>query len=104
MVRQGLPHEHRSLRFRVRNAAGAAAKYSPAIVARCGPILFLVEPVPVLSRPAIVRLTGFLDQHSPEIVLVIVVPDAHVRKMPPVAYVDFYPESYLTHMTIRILQ
>src|SRR5207244_3358461 len=72
MVRQGLPHEHRSLRFRVRDAAGGAAKYSPAIVARRGPILFLVEPMAVISRPAIERLTGFLDQHSPEIVLVIV--------------------------------
>ena len=102
MVRQGLPHEHRSLRFRVRDAAGGAAKYSPAIVARRGPILFLVEPVAVVSRPAIERLTGFLDQHSPEIVLVIVVPDAHVRKMPPEAYDEIYPESELPQMTRRI--
>ena len=102
MVRQRLPHEHRSLRFRVRNAAGAAAKYSPAIVARRGPILFLVEPVAVLSRPAIERLTGFLDQHSPEIVLVIVAPDAKVRKVPPEAYDEIYPESEVTQMTRRI--
>ena len=102
MVRQRLPHEHRSLRFRVRNAAGAAAKYSPAIVARRGPILFLVEPVAVMSRPAIERLTGFLDQHSPEIVLVIVVPDARVRKMPPEAYDEIYAESDLPQMTRRI--
>ena len=102
MVRQGLPHEHRSLRFRVRNAAGAAAKYSPAIVARRGPILFLVEPVAVISRPATQRLTGFLDQHSPEIVLVIVAPDAKVRKVPPEAYDEIYPESEVTQMTRRI--
>ena len=102
MVRQGLPHEHRSLRFRVRNAAGGAAKYSPAIVARRGPILFLVEPVAVMSRPAIERLTGFLDQHSPEIILVIVVPDARVRKMPPEAYDEIYAESDLPQMTRRI--
>ena len=102
MVRQRLPHEHRSLRFRVRNAAGAAAKYSPAIVARRGPILFLVEPVAVMSRPAIERLTGFLDQHSPEIVLVIVAPDAKVRKVPPEAYDEIYPESEVTQMTRRI--
>jgi len=55
MVRQKLPHEHRSLRFRVQNAAGGAAKYSPAIVARRGPILFLVEPVPRCRGP---RLNG----------------------------------------------
>ena len=102
MVRQGLPHEHRSLRFRVRNASGGAAKYSPAIVARRGPILFLVEPVAVMSRPAIERLTGFLDQHSPEIVLVIIAPDAKVRKVPPEAYDEIYPESEVTQMTRRI--
>ena len=102
MVRQRLPHEHRSLRFRVRNAAGAAAKYSPAIVARRGPILFLVEPVAVISRPAVERLTGFLDQHSPEIVLVIVAPDAKVRRVPPEAYDEIYPESEVTQMTRRI--
>ena len=102
MVRQRLPHEHRSLRFRVRNAAGAAAKYSPAIVARRGPILFLVEPMAVISRPAIERLTGFLDQHSPEIVLVIVAPDAKVRKVPPKAYDEIYPESEVTQMARRI--
>jgi hypothetical protein len=102
MVRQRLRHEHRSLRFRVRDSAGAAAKYSPAIVARRGPILFLVEPLAVMSRPAIERLTGFLDQHSPEIVLVIVAPDAKVRKVPPEAYDEIYPESEVAQMTRRI--
>src|SRR5438552_19204476 len=98
MVRQGLPHEHRSLRFRVRNAAGAALKYSPAIVARRGPILFLVEPMPVLSRPAIERLTGFLDHHSPEIVLVHVTPAAKVRNVPPKAYDEIYTDPEVTQM------
>src|SRR2546427_650126 len=82
--------------LRVGNAAGPAAKYSPAIVARRGPILFLVEPVAVISRPAVERLTGFLDQHSPEIVLVIVAPDAKVRRVPPEAYDEIYPESEVT--------
>ena len=58
--------------------------------------------MPVLSRPAIERLTGFLDQHSPEIVLVIVAPDAKVRKVPPEAYDEIYPESEVTQMTRRI--
>ena len=102
MVRQGLRHEHRSLRFRVRDAADAAAKYSPAIVARRGSILFLVEPVAAMTRPTIKRLTGFLDQHSPEIVLVVVAPDAKVRKVPQEAYDEIYPESGLAQMTRRI--
>ena len=102
MVRQGLRHEHRSLRFLVRDAADATAKYSPAIVARRGPILFLVEPVATMTRPTIKRLTGFLDQHSPEIVLVVVAPDAKVRKVPQEAYDEIYPESELARMTRRI--
>lgn len=102
MVRQGLPHEHRSLRFRVRIATGGAARYSPAIVARRGPILFLVEPVATMARPTIERLTGFLDQHSPEIVLVIVAPDAKAWKAPPEAYDEIYTESELARMTRRI--
>src|SRR5205807_9604944 len=80
----------------------AAPHSSPAIVARRGPLLFLGEPVPVLSRPPLERLTGFLDQQSPQLVLVIVVPDAHVRKMPPEAYDEIYPESELPQMTRRI--
>jgi len=102
MGRQKLVHEHRSLRFRVRDADGNETGYVPTIVARRGPILFLVEPVAVISRPAVERLTGFLDQHSPEIVLVIVAPDAKVRKVPPEAYDEIYPESEVTQMTRRI--
>ncbi len=102
MVRQRLPHEHRSLRFRVRDATDATAKYSPAIVAHRGPILFLVEPVATMTRSTIKRLTGFLDQHSPEIVLVVVAPDAKVRKVPQEAYDEIYPESELAGMTRRI--
>jgi hypothetical protein len=85
----------------MRDAAGAA-KYSPAIVARRGPILFLVEPVVTMTRPTIKRLTEFLDQHSPEIVLVVVAPDAKVRKVPREAYDEIYPESELAQMTRRI--
>jgi hypothetical protein len=102
MSRQGLVHEHRSLRFRVRDAAGGKARYSPAIVARRGRILFLVEPVATMTRSTIERLTGFLDQHSPEIVLVVVAPDAKVRKVPQGAYDEIYPESEIARMTQRI--
>ena len=102
MDRQGLPHEHRSLRFRVQVPAGGAAKYSPAIVARRGPILFLVEPLAAATGPAIERLIRFLEQHSPEIVLVVVAADAKVPKVPQEAYDEIYPESELARMTRRI--
>ena len=102
MARQSLPHEHRSLHFRVRDATGATAKYSPAIVARRGTKLFLIEPVPVMKRPIIERLTDFLEQHSPEIVLVVMAPDAKVPKVPQEAYDEIYPESEVARMTHRI--
>jgi len=102
MDRQGLPHEHRSLRFRVQVPAGGATKYSPAIVARRGPILFLVEPLAAATGPAIERLTRFLEQHSPEIVLVVVAADAKVTQVPQQAYDEIYPKSELARMTRRI--
>ncbi len=102
MVRQGLLHEHRSLHFRVHDEAESHAKFSPAIVARRGPILFLVEPVPTATRPMIDRLTRFLEQHSPEIVLVIVAPDPKVRTLPVEAYDEIYAESDIARLTQRI--
>ena len=101
MVRQAVPHEHHSLHFRVRDARGEG-KYSPAIVARRGPILFLVEPVATTMRPVIERLTRFLEQHSAEIVLVVIAPDAEITKIPPEAYDEIYPESDLARMVQRI--
>ena len=102
MGRRGLSHEHRSLRFRVEGPAGGSAKYSPAIVARRGPILFLVEPLSAAAGPAIERLTRFLEQHSPEIVLVVVAADAKVPKVPHEAYDEIYPASELARMIRRI--
>lgn len=102
MDRQGLPHEHRSLRFRVRDARGRDAKYAPAIVARRGPILFLVEPVASDRSAAAPELAAFLDQHSPEIVLVVVAPLATVNRLPPEAYDEIYAASDIPRMTARI--
>jgi len=102
MDRQGLPHEHRSLRFRVHDARGGSAKYEPAIVARRGPILFLVEPVESARSGTVRRFTGFLEQHSPEIVLVLATTDAAVHEIPPEAYDEIYGASEIGRLTARI--
>ncbi len=102
MDRQGLPHEHRSLRFRVHDARGGSTKYEPAIVARRGPILFLVEPIASARSGAVRRLTGFLEQHSPEIVLVLATSDAALAEIPPEAYDEIYGASDLGRLTARI--
>lgn len=103
MTRQRLPHEHRSLRFRVADETGAPVDYAPAIVARRGSILFLVEPIPDAgAKGAIGQLVRFLEQHSPEIVLVVVTPDAAIRKIPLEAYDEIYPASEVRTLTSRI--
>jgi len=102
MDRQGLPHEHRSLRFRVHDARGGSTKYEPAIVARRGPILFLVEPIASARSGAVRRLTGFLEQHSPEIVLVLATSDAALAEIPPEAYDEIYGASDVGRLTMRI--
>jgi len=102
MDRQELLHEHRSLRFRVYDARGGSTKYEPAIVARRGPILFLVEPIATARSGAVRRLTGFLQQHSPEIVLVLVTPDATLTGIAPEAYDEIYRASDVGRLTARI--
>lgn len=91
MRRQNLAHEHRSLRFRVETATGSSVEYRPAIVARRGAILFLVEP---LEEPGDVArlqlLSRFLDQHSPEIVLVLLTEKEAIGRVPPEAYDEIY--------------
>jgi len=102
MDRQRLPHEHRSLRFRVHDAAGGSTKYEPAIVARRGPILFLVEPIAPGRTARIRRLVGFLEQHSPEIVLILVTADAALDEIRPEAYDEVYRASDVGRLTTRI--
>ena len=102
MDRQEVPHEHRSLRFRVSDARGGSTKYEPAIVAHRGPILFLVEPIGTARSAAVRRLTGFLRQHSPEIVLVLVTTDAALTEIAPEAYDEIYGASDVGRLTARI--
>lgn len=100
---QNLPHEHRSLRFRVRMASGETAEYRPDVVARRGPILFLVEPLGTAGNPARVELLArFLDQHSPEIVLVVLATRDAMGRVPPAAYDEIYDATDLAAVVRRI--
>ena len=103
MGKRGLPHEHRSLKFRVRDVKGNETSYTPAIVARRGPILFLVEPVrSVRSGDATATFSRFLEQHSPEIVFVVVAMDSMVNRFPQEAYDEIYGESAIGTLITRI--
>ncbi len=103
MRRQGVSHEHRSLRFRVAEEAGGTGDYRPAIVARRGSILFLVDSVEsVTDRDAIHRFSRFLEQHSPELVLVLMTTDDAVGRIPAEAYDEVYAASDVGKLTARI--
>jgi hypothetical protein len=101
MDRQDVPHGHRILHYRVRMKSGKVAKYEPAIVVHRGPILFLVEPC--LSVGATVERTSrFLDQHSPEIVMVVVAPKRIASTLSPKSYDELYEEGDMPRLVQRI--
>ncbi len=103
MTRQSLPHEHRSLHFRIADASGGTEEYTPAIVARRGSLLFLVDSVDsAADRNAIRRFSRFLEQHSPELVLAVVTADDAVERIPPDAYDEIYAASDVAKLTARI--
>ncbi len=103
MRRQNLAHEHGSLRFRVRLASGETVEYRPGIVARRGAILFLIEPLEAEGDPARVELlTRFLDQHSPEIVLVVLAPKEAIGGLPAAAYDEIYDAADVAAVVRRI--
>ncbi len=95
MEREGVPHEHRSLRFRVRLPSGDVAEFQPDIVARKGPILFLLVPLGSGAEPPRQEeiLGHFLEQHSPEIVLILIAPETALRELPPETYDEIYPAT-----------
>ena len=100
MGRQELPHEHRTLHYRVRMKPGKTARYEPAIIVHRGPVLFLVEPC--LSLGGVERATRFLDQHSPEIVLSVVAPKRIATKLPPESYDELYEDGDVARLVQRI--
>lgn len=101
---QGVVHEHRSLHFRVRLPSGDVAPYDPDLVARRGPIVFLIEPLEGAKTEPRRRelLTAFLDQHSPEIVLVVVAPQERLADLPPSAYDEAYGAEDVAGVVRRI--
>ncbi|HEV8595764.1 MAG TPA: hypothetical protein VGR51_09570 [Thermoplasmata archaeon] len=102
MERQQLPHEHRTLHYRVRMKSGKVAKYEPAIIAHRGPILFLVEPFASAAAGAVERSLRFLDQHSPEIVYTVVAPKAVAAKLPLESYDELYDADRIRECVLRI--
>lgn len=104
MDRQGLPHAHRSLHFRVRQESGELESFDPDIVVHRGPILFLIVCLADdAAREARIRLlTRFLDQHSPEIVLVVLASSAAVREVPAEAYDEIYADTESAAVVGRI--
>ncbi len=104
MGRQGVAHEHRSLHFRVRLPSGDVPEYEPDIVARRGPILFLIVHVERTRESSGLKeiLSHFLEQHSPEIVLILLAPGEAVSTLPPETYDEIYAASDLEQMVRRI--
>jgi hypothetical protein len=102
LAREKVDHEHRSLRFRVRDAEDRDAPFAPAIVARRGSILFLVEPVSAADEDAFARFARFLAQHSPEIVFVLVAKDDLLVDIPAEAYDEIYAASNVAGLARRI--
>lgn len=66
--------------------------------------MFLVEPLEGTERDAarLELLAAFLDQHSPEIVLVIVAPRNRLAGLPPSAYDEAYAAENLAAVARRI--
>lgn len=101
---QGVDHEHRSLHFRVRDATGAVTRYDPDIVVRRGAIVFLVEPVIASpeARGRLALVARFLEQHSPELILVVIA-DAAVRdQVPADAYDELYDSTQVPAVVRRM--
>lgn len=104
MRRQGVPHEHRTLRYRVHMPSGGAARYEPDIVAHRGPVLFLVEAVLSYTPGGgnVDRLKRFLEQHSPEIVLAVVAPKRIADRLPPESYDELFAAADVPKLVRRI--
>lgn len=102
LSRIGVDHEHRSLRFRIRDAEDRDVPFAPAIVARRGSILFLVEPMASADEDTFARHARFLEEHSPEIVFILVARDDLLPAIPAAAYDEIYAVSNVAGLAHRI--
>ena len=103
MRHQNVAHEHRSLRFRVQMPSGRTVEYRPDVIARRGPILFLVEPLADAADAARIDLLArFLDQHSPEIVLIVLADRDAMGRVPPSSYDELYDAADVAAVVRRI--
>jgi hypothetical protein len=104
LQQQSVAHEHRSLHFRVHLPSGETYQYEPCIAVRRGSILFLIEPLGSGDDDGhrLEFLAAFLDQHSPEIVLVVVAAKDQIPGIPPACYDEVYPASKLAAVVRRI--
>lgn len=102
MRRQNVGHEHRSLRFRVRMASGESLEFRPDIVARRGPILFLLEALDAGDQARTELLARFLDQHSPEIVLIVLADQETMPRIPAESYDEIYDAADIAAVVRRI--
>lgn len=101
MERQGVAHEHHSLKLRVRTAEGQAVPFEPDLIARRGPILFLLKGL-AGPGPEAEHMAAFLQQHSPELVLMAIAPADQVAKVRPDAYDEIYADTDLRAIVRRI--
>ncbi len=102
MRRQNVAHEHRSLRFRVQMASGATQEFRPEVVARRGSILFLVESLAAADPTRTELLARFLDQHSPEIVLIVLAAKEDMARIPAETYDELYDVADVPVVVRRI--
>lgn len=103
MVRQGVPHAHRSLHFRVALPSGETVPFDPGIVVHRGAVLFLVETLESAGGFEPVDVArAFLEQHSPEIVFVVVADRDRLEGLPSEAYDEAYDAADLGHVVARI--
>lgn len=79
--------------------------YRPEIVVRRGSVLFLLEAIAEADADSEAEvLMRFLEQHSSELVLLVVAPNAVIERFPREAYDEIYPEADLARVVRRLLE
>lgn len=82
--------------------SGKTVAFQPAIVAHRGPILFLVEPCPSCRIGVVQRNARFLEQHSSELVFLLVATASVAARLPPDCYDEVYSDDDVEMLVTRI--